>query len=107
MEYIELVNQIIEAEHSAKEIAREARQQEGILDQQVQQETAAMHQRYMERARRRIEQVEQTENQAADEAVVQLDEKFRKAMEAVEAAYEKNRDRWVDTLFSMIVGSEI
>ena len=32
-----------------------------------------MHERYMERARRRIEQVEQTEAQAADEAVAQLD----------------------------------
>lgn len=106
MEYIELVNQIIEAEHSAKEIAREARQQEGALDQQVQQETAAMHQRYMERAKRRIEQVEQTERQAADEAIVQLDQKLQTAMEHVEAAYEKNRDQWVDALFSMIVGGQ-
>lgn len=106
MEYVELVNRIVEAEHSAKEIAREARQQEGVLDQQVRQETSAMHERYMERARRRIEQVEQTEAQSADEAVAQLDVKLRNAMDAVEEAYEKNRDQWVDALFSMIVGGK-
>ena len=27
-------------------------------------------------------------------------------MRAVEASYEKNKERWVDTLFSMIVGTE-
>ena len=106
MEYVDLVNRIVEVEHSAKEIAREARQQESSLDQEVQQETAALHEQYMARARRRIEQVEQTEAQAADEAIAQLDEKLAHAMDAVEAAYEKNKDRWVDTLFDMIVGGK-
>ena len=27
-------------------------------------------------------------------------------MKAVEASYEKNKERWVDALFSMIVGVE-
>lgn len=106
MEYVDLVNRIVEVEHSAKEIAREAKQQESSLDQEVQQETAALHEQYMARARRRIEQVEQTEAQAADEAIAQLDEKLAQAMAAVESAYEKNKDRWVDTLFDLIVGGE-
>lgn len=106
MEYVDLVNRIVEVEHSAKEIAREARQQESSLDQEVRQETAALHERYMARARRRIEQVEQTEAQAADEAIAQLDQKLARAMEAVESAYDKNRDHWVEALFAMIVGGE-
>ena len=93
MEYVDLVNRIVEVEHSAKEIAREARQQESSLDQEVQQETAALHAQDMARAHRRIEQVEQTESQ-----------KLARAMDAVEAAYDKNRDRWVEALFTMIVG---
>ena len=104
MEYVDLVNRIVDVEHSAKEIAREARQQEDSLEQEVKQEATALHERYMARARRRIEQVEQTENEAADEAIAQLDEKLSRAMAAVEAAYDKNKDQWVDALFSMIVG---
>ena len=47
---------------------------------------------------------EQTEQAGAEETIAQLDEKQRQAMKRVEAVYEKNRDKWVDTLFSMIVG---
>ena len=35
-----------------------------------------------------------------------LDERLDRTMKAVEASYEKNKERWVDALFSMIVGVE-
>ena len=106
MEYMELVNRIVDAEHSAKEIVREAREQVDSMEQEVRQETAELHQQYMARARRRVEQVEQTEAQAAEEAITQLDGKLAQAMASVESAYEKNRGQWVDALFEMIVGGQ-
>ena len=42
----------------------------------------------------------------AEEEIVKLDEVQRRVMKAVEAAYEKNRDAWVDKLFALIVGVE-
>ena len=56
--------------------------------------------------RLRLEQVQQTEEAAAEEALDRLDRKLEQTMRAVEASYEKNKERWVDTLFSMIVGTE-
>lgn len=56
------------------------------------------------RARQRLEQVQQTEEAAAEEALDRLDRKLEQTMRAVEASYEKNKERWVDTLFSLIVG---
>ena len=41
---------------------------------------------------------------AAEEALDRLDRKLEQTMRAVEASYEKNKERWVDTLFSLIVG---
>ena len=60
----------------------------------------------MQRARHRLELVEETEQAGAEEEIVKLDEVQQRAMKAVEAAYEKNRDAWVDKLFAMIVGVE-
>ena len=46
------------------------------------------------------------EDAAAQEALTRLDERLDRTMKAVEASYEKNKERWVDALFSMIVGVE-
>ena len=60
----------------------------------------------MDRANHRLEEVQQTEDAAAQEALTRLDERLDRTMKAVEASYEKNKERWVDALFSMIVGVE-
>ena len=77
MDYAEMVSQIMAAEQGAKALADEAR-----------------------------EKRQQMEDAAAQEALTRLDERLDRTMKAVEASYEKNKERWVDALFSMIVGVE-
>ena len=99
-----MVNQIVAAEHNAKALAQEGRQRQQQLQAGLEREIADLRENYMQRARHRIELVEETERAGAEEDMAELDEKQRRAMKRVEAVYEKNRDKWVDTLFSMIVG---
>ena len=101
MDYAEMVSQIMAAEQGAKVLAEESRQQ---LQAGLEQEISAMRESYLARARQRLEQVQQTEEAAAEEALDRLDRKLEQTMRAVEASYEKNKERWVDTLFSLIVG---
>ena len=44
------------------------------------------------------------DDEACLRALDRLDRKLEQTMRAVEASYEKNKERWVDTLFSLIVG---
>lgn len=101
-----MVNQIITAEHSAKALAEEGRQKQEQMESGVEREVARLREDYMQRARHRLELVEETEQAGAEEEIVKLDEVQQRAMKAVEAVYEKNRDAWVDKLFAMIVGVE-
>ena len=96
MDYAEMVSQIMAAEQGAKVLAEESRARR--------QQLSAMRESYLARARQRLEQVQQTEEAAAEEALDRLDRKLEQTMRAVEASYEKNKERWVDTLFSLIVG---
>lgn len=102
MEYIEMVNQIVAAEHSARALADEAREKGARLEAGLDGDIAAMREQYMERARHRLEIVRQTEEAAADEAVEQLDRRRAETMAAVEASYARHRDQWADALFRMI-----
>ncbi len=106
MEYLNLVNQIVAAEQSAREIAREAREQESSLEAELEREAAGIRERYMERARRRVAGVEETEAKAAQEELARWDRRLERAMAQVESAYARNRDAWVETLFRQIVGEQ-
>ena len=104
MEYMNLVNRIVEAEHTAKALVHEAEEKQARLQSDLEAEIAAMRAGYFARADRRLELVRQTEEEGAREEIQRLDEKLHAALDAVESAYAKNKDRWVDTLLAMIVG---
>ena len=104
MDYAEMVSQIMAAEQGAKVLAEESRARRQQLQAGLDEEISAMRESYLARARQRLELVQQTEEAAAEEALDRLDRKLEQTMRAVEASYEKNKERWVDTLFSLIVG---
>ena len=104
MEYIDLVNKIVDAEHSAKEIAREAKEKEESLDEDLARDTAKLREDYFARAQRRVKLVQETEEAAAAEDIARWDQKLDDSMAAVETAYARNKNRWVDALFVRIVG---
>ena len=104
MDYAEMVSQIMAAEQGAKVLAEESRARRQQLQAGLDEDFSAMRESYLARARQRLEQVQQTEEAGAEEALDRLDRKLEQTMRAVEASYEKNKERWVDTLFSLIVG---
>ena len=106
MEYVELVNQIVAAEHSAKEIAGEAQRREAELETDLNQEIEALRTRQLEKAKKRLETLRDKESAREQESMVALDKKLSDALAAVEAARSKYQDNWVDTLFEMIVGEK-
>lgn len=102
MEYIDLVKRIVAAEHSANELAQEAREKEAALDRDLARERSALRESYLERARRRVAIVEETEAKLADESADAIDRRLDRAMQALELAYETHRDEWVEALFSRV-----
>ena len=104
MEYVELVNKIIETEHSAREIAQEAQEKEASLEQDLARDTQRLREDYFARADRRIQMVREAEDRSAQESMARSDKKLSDALTAVESSYRRNRDRWVEMLFHRIVG---
>lgn len=104
MEYVNLVNKIIEAEHAAQEIAREVKEKSQTLDSDLAQSVAELREQYFARAKRYVEEVQKAETASADADMAAWDKKREAAMSEVESAYHNNREKWVDILFSQIIG---
>lgn len=69
MDYAEMVSQIMAAEQGAKVLAEESRARRQQLQAGLDEEISAMRESYLARARQRLEQVQQTEEAAAEEAL--------------------------------------
>ena len=57
MEYVDLVNKIVAAEHSAQEIAREVKEKQDSLDADLKLEVGKLREDYFARAKHRIDEV--------------------------------------------------
>ncbi|MCC8121972.1 MAG: hypothetical protein LIO58_00280 [Oscillospiraceae bacterium] len=104
MEYLDLVNKIVAAEQSAQEIVKEAETKETTLDTDVEKEIARLREDYMSRAKRRLEAIEKTEQDDAQDDIRALDKDFEAAMARINRAYHENKARWIQTLFDEIAG---
>lgn len=104
MEYVDLVSKIVAAEHSAQNIAQEAKEKQDSLEADLKRDVAQLREDCMARARRRIALVEETEQSAAQENMLTWDKKLASAMQDVESIYARNKDAWVEALFHKVVG---
>ena len=104
MEHIDIINRIVDAEHRAQQITNDAKEQLIGLPEEIRDETEKMHRDLRARAQRRVEIMEQIEKEATDELLKHLDEDLKRDIDAVNAAYQTNKDEWVEKLYCMIVG---
>jgi flagellar biosynthesis/type III secretory pathway protein FliH len=103
MEYLNLVNRIIAAEHNAKEIVQETKDREAELEAGLQKELEEIRQKAAERAARHIAAAERQMNTQMEADLARWDARLKEAMARVDSADQKYRENWVDTLVCMIV----
>lgn len=105
MEYVDLVNKIVTAEHNAQSIAREATEKQESLDADLNRDVEQFRADSFDRAKRRVELVDKTERAAAEEDSKAWDRRLEKAMSVVESAYAKGKEPWVEQLFRKVIGA--
>jgi ABC-type antimicrobial peptide transport system ATPase subunit len=102
--HTQVINKIVEAEKNAQLLAEETKEKISLLPAEIEAEKEKMHAAYLSRANKRIEMIKSVENEAADEAIAELDNKLKTDLANVEKIFEQNRSVWVDKLFSMVTG---
>ncbi len=105
MEYEAVISSILEAERSAREITREAREQEKHLQADLERETQAVRDESFAQAEKKLDELRcEVERNKAAELRAQ-DERVAELLAGIERAYSRYGDNWVNTLFRQIVGA--
>ena len=103
MEYLEIIQRIIDAEKRAHEISEQVKLNFERQNADVAAELALLQQNYQERAERRISLIETQEADYTSEQLAFLDTQKALSMERMQADFSANYDAYVEQLFLRIV----
>lgn len=102
MEYIDIINKIVEAEQAAQKLSGEAVKKRESLPSDLAAERERLRKSYFERAEKRLENIRRQEKTITDESIAKLEAQYTHEMERLNALYAKNRDIWVEKLFARL-----
>ena len=99
-----IIKEIFEIEKKAAAISGEARECLSRLEKEVCSEAENKRALILERAKKKIVEIEEKEREMTVEAVLLAEREAETAAEKMDAAYGVNRQKWEDMLFERITG---
>lgn len=100
----DMIKRIVEADNEAKALEEENRKAAEKKKQQIEQEAAAIYQRYMDEANDKIAKNDGYLEKRGERKLAEIAAKQESVMIKLKSDYEQNRDRWVDEIVSRVVG---
>lgn len=102
MEYMEVLNQIIEAERTAQRIASEAKRQRDTLPNDLRANWNETHAEHLARAGRRVQVIHDQEDAMAAQQIEQLDAELREELRKLETYFDSHREEMMEKLFRLV-----
>ena len=99
MDYTMLIDRILEAERSARDVAEEVKTQKANFEAELEQEKAAIRQKYLDRAKAWLEELKSQEEEKKEQLIAAQKVRLADANAKMERAYTRYGDNWVNTLF--------
>ena len=103
---MEILNQIVEAESSARQVYDEAEALKQGFDDYVNQHIEALRTQYFEQAEAAIQAAREKETARADREIGRLEKDLSRDLEAVSRAFEKRREGVVERIFRLAVNAD-
>lgn len=103
MDYTMLIDRILEAERSARDVAEEAKTQKANFEAELEQEKAAIREKYLDRAKSWLEELKGQEEEKKEQLIQAQKARLADAEAKMERAYTRYGDNWVYTLFHQTI----
>ncbi|MCL2167179.1 MAG: hypothetical protein FWH49_09440 [Clostridiales bacterium] len=104
MEYIGIINRIIEAEHSAQTIVGETRRQKDNLPEILAEEKRKLSEEYRQQADQQIKAYREEEEKQRDLQLDRLRQELSSELDRLDKRAASMKETWVSTLFAKVIG---
>ena len=99
----DLIKRIIEIENSAKTVSGTVESEMDVIRREAKQQWEKMRDEIMEKANAKVKSLEEMEQEDTQKKIGASEKEFAEKREKLEAAFQKNRDSWVQQVFESIV----
>lgn len=100
----EIINQIIEIDKKAQAMTDEALSMKKKAESDIKNEIDALHDKYMQRANRRIKVTSDTEQKFLEETLQSIKAKYENKKSNLNEDYEKNHTLWAGEIYKRVIG---
>lgn len=100
----DIIKKIIEIDHMAQKMTDEALQLKSEAESSIEEDKKALREKYIQRAKRRIEVTTATEEKFLEETLDEIKKRYDNVAATLNEKYEKNHDRWANEIFQRVIG---
>ena len=102
-ELIDVINNIIEAEHKALAVVGEALRKKEALPETVAEETRRLRKKYADKADKKIAEFRDAENKKTEAELKKIDLAYAEKFRELDDQYKKMRGQWVKRLYDRAI----
>ena len=98
-----LIEKIIAIEEKAQDIIKEAKEKSLHVGEEIEAQSASMHQQMQQRADKRLAVIKEQELSRCQSAIDKLTAQTAETHEAITRLAEEKTSQWIDSLFGQII----
>lgn len=100
----DIIQKIIEIDRRAQKMTADALALKHEAEASIESDKKALREKYIAKARHRIEITAETEQKFLDESLADIEKKYAGISEKLDDVYAANGSKWVDSLYSRVIG---
>ncbi|CDZ24457.1 hypothetical protein CCDG5_1343 [[Clostridium] cellulosi] len=100
----DIIKKIIEIDKTAQKMTNDALALKEQIKSSIEQDKKDLRDKYIQRARRRIEVTAQTEEKFLQEALDEIKARYDGISTKLKEQYELNHERWAEEIYKRVIG---
>lgn len=102
----DVIRKVLDIDSKAKEITVKAKNERAAAERNILKSKAELREKYITRAKEKIEQLRSEEEKLADEAIKDAATDYEQKLSQLEADYAAGKDKWADEIFKLITAND-
>lgn len=98
-----VIDRLIKADEDARTVTDRTISEQKQTEETIEERKIAVKQKYLEKAKKRIDDIKFEENEALDVAIKRLQRNFDRNTAELKAEGERQTDKWAEEIFKRVI----
>ena len=100
----DIIKKIIEIDHMAQKMTDDALALKGEAEKSIEKDKRALRDKYIERARKRVEVTAEIEEKFLEESLQEINSRYSAIAKKLNDTYDENHGKWAGEIYKRVIG---